>query len=335
MLTLHLLTPHRASRPLYAYRRAQSVRKAFLVSGETRKDQIPPYRSGFPPDRDREEPGVSTLARGSEIVHVCWGDHASVLSDPVRSYLLEPWTEDSRLFLRLMKKIKDVRERLLTDPLAMPSWIYVAPSSVPAVVSALDYWPKVAPNKTVKGILKHHECKSPLDLRDSFLDTPGVSAAYKERAKLLGAGPSSRSRQSWKVLPTRTSKPRGCHNVRGPEVHQVDEFLNQQGVGGNGGPNIFEKEMDWYKEMNCFYPPKELERRNPGLVALKKQVMEQEARGEHSNPDKEVVYVVRVFLQFASFYELGSCAACLRMFFEYIRPIRNIMRLGRPTSHYL
>jgi hypothetical protein len=54
--------------------------------------------------------------------------------------------------------------------------------------------------------------------------------------------------------------------------------------------------MDWYKEMKCFYPPRELEKRHPGLVALKKQVMEQEARGEHPNPDTQVVYVVRIFL---------------------------------------
>lgn len=62
MLTHHLLTVYRASRPLYTYRRAQGVRKAFYVSGETRKNRIPPHCSGFPPDRDREELGVSTLA---------------------------------------------------------------------------------------------------------------------------------------------------------------------------------------------------------------------------------------------------------------------------------
>ena len=35
--------------------------------------------------------------------------------------------------------------------------------------------------------------------------------------------------------------------------------------------------MDW------FYPPKEPEKRRPGLVALEKQVTEQDARGEHPN----------------------------------------------------
>lgn len=80
-----------------------------------------------------------------------------------------------------MKKIKDARERLLSDPLVMPSWICVPPNSVPSVVSALDYWLKTAPKKTVKGILEHHECKSPLDVHDSVFGMTGVSVAYKER----------------------------------------------------------------------------------------------------------------------------------------------------------
>ena len=80
-----------------------------------------------------------------------------------------------------MDKIKDARERLLSDPISMPSWIYVAPGSGPSVVSALDYWLRAAPEKTVKGILEHHECKSPLDVHDSILGMPGVSAEYKER----------------------------------------------------------------------------------------------------------------------------------------------------------
>ena len=260
----------------------------------------------------------------------------------MRSYLLEPYTQDSQLWLRLTKKIKDVRERLLSDSLAMPSWIYVAPSSAPAVVSALDYWLKAASKKTLKGTLKHHECKSPLDLHDSLLGTPGVSAAYKERVQ---ASRSRTEQQVAAVVDGLSDADLQAQGICPPGVpmsearkfikqFMVDEFLNQQGDGGNRGPNVFEKEMDWYKEMNCFYPPKELEQRHPGLVALKKQVMEQEARGEHPNPDKEIVYVVRTFLQLASFYELGSRAACLRMFFEYIRPIRNTMTLGNPTSRY-
>ena len=44
------------------------------------------------------------------------------------------------MWYRSMKKIKGVRERLLLDPLVMPSRIHV-PSSV---VSALDYWLKAA-----------------------------------------------------------------------------------------------------------------------------------------------------------------------------------------------
>lgn len=77
--------------------------------------------------------------------------------------------------------------------------------------------------------------------------------------------------------------------------------------------------------MNCFYPPKELEKRHPGLATLKKQVLEQEARGEHPNPDKQVVYVVRMFLCFASFTN----------FSERIRLTRNTMRPGSPTSRSL
>jgi len=208
-----------------------------------------------------------------------------------------------------MKKIKDVHERLLSDPLVMPSWIYVPPNSVPSVVSALDYWLKTAPKKTVKGILEHHECKSPLDIHDSVLGMTGVSAAYKERVQ------SSRSRTEQQVAAVVDSMSDADLQAQGicpPGVpisearklikeFMVDEFLNQNGVHGGRTPHIFEKEMDWYKEMNCFYPPRELEKRHPGLAALKKQVLEQEARGEHPNPDKQVVYAVRMFLCFASF----------------------------------
>lgn len=241
-----------------------------------------------------------------------------------------------------MKKIKDVRERLLSDPPVMPSWIHVDPGSASSVVSALDYWLKAAPKKTVKGILEHHECKDPLDLHNSVLGMGGVSSAFKERVQ------ASRSRTEQQVativdgfsdadLQAQGICPPGLSISEARKFikkFMVDEFLNEQGLGGGGsrGPHIFEKEMDWYKEMNCFYPPRELEKRHPGLVALKKQVMEQEARGEHPNPDKQVVYVVRISLFFASLYEPGSYVTRLRIFSEYLRPIRNTTRPGSQMS---
>ncbi|KAF9650795.1 hypothetical protein BDM02DRAFT_3127458 [Thelephora ganbajun] len=206
--------------------------------------------------------------------------------------------QDSQVWLRLMKKIKDVRERLLSGPLAMPSWIYVAPGSVSSIVSALDYWLKTTPKKTVKGILEHHELKSPLDLHDSFLGMAGVSTAYKEmvqstrsRAEQQVAavvdGFSDADLQAQDICPPGLSMSEARKFIK---KFMVDEFLNDQGAGGSRGSDIFEKEMDWYKEMNCFYPPRELEKRHFGLAALKKQVMEQEAKGQHPNPDKQVVY---------------------------------------------
>ena len=209
-----------------------------------------------------------------------------------------------------MKKINDIRGRLLSSPPSMPSWIYIDPGSAPPVVSALDYWLKAAPKKTVKGILEHHECKSPLDIQNTAVGMSGVSAAFKERVQ------SSRSRTEQQVAAVVDSLSDADLQAKGicpPGVpmsearkfikkFMVDEFLNQQGTDGGRGSDIFEKEMDWYKEMNCFYPPRELEKRHPGLVALKKQVMEQEARGEHPNPDKQAVYVVRISLSIVSFH---------------------------------
>lgn len=228
---------------------------------------------------------------------------------------------DSQLSLRLMKKIKDVRRRLLSNPPAMPSWIYVDSGSAPHVVSALDYWVKAAPKKTVKGILEHHECMNPMDIQNSLLGMGGVSSAFKERVQ------SSRSRTEQQVAGVVGSMsdanlkalglcPEGLSMPEARKLVQkfmVDEFLNEHGLGegGSGTPDIFEKEKDWYKEMNCFYPPRELEKRHPGLVALKKQVMAQEAKGEHPNPDKKVVYVVRIFSPFAPFNEPGSYAVRL------------------------
>ena len=218
---------------------------------------------------------------------------------------------------RLMKKIKDVRERLLSNPPRMPSWIYVDPRSASSVISALDYWVKATPKKTVKGILEHHECKDPLDFHNSVLNMPGVSSAFKERAQ---AARSRTDQQVAAVVDSMSDADLQAHGICPPGVpmsearkiikkFMADEFLNEQGMGGGSkGPSIFDKEKDWYKEMNCFYPPRELENRHPGLVALKKQVMEQEARGEHPNPDKQVVYVVSKILcfPFASLGEPGS-----------------------------
>jgi hypothetical protein len=105
----------------------------------------------------------------------------------------------------------------------------------------------------------------------------------------------------------------------------VDEFLGDHGMGESRGTDVLEKEKDWYKEMDCFYPPGELEVRHPGLVALKARVMELGAKGEHPNPDERVVFVVRILRP-----ELH--ATCLRMFLEYIGQTRNILRLGSLTS---
>lgn len=236
-----------------------------------------------------------------------------------------------------MKKIKDIRERLLSSPPALPSWIYVDSTSAQPVISALDYWVKAAPKKTVKGILKNHECKSPID-HNSLLGMDGISAAFKERVQ------SARSRTEQQVAAVVDSMSDAVLQAQGicppglsmSEARQfiknfmVDEFLDEQGLGGsrNRGTDIFEKEKDWYKEMNCFYPPRELEHRHPGLAALKKQVMEQEAKGEHPNPDKQVVYVVRISLPFAPFYQPWVIRGLLMS----IRPIRNTMRPGSPMS---
>lgn len=203
---------------------------------------------------------------------------------------------------RLLEKTRGVRERLLSNPPDMPSWIYVHPGSAPSMVSALDYWLKAAPKKTLKGILKHHELKGPLDFFNDLSEMAGVSPAFKASlSKTEGQVAavvdsfSDAELQAKGICPPDLSMPEAREFVK---KFMLEEFLKDQGIrgggGDGGGPNIFEKEVDWYKEMNCFYPPRELEKRHPGLVALKKQVMEQEARGEHPNPDKQVVYVVRI-----------------------------------------
>ena len=56
----------------------------------------------------------------------------------------------------------------------MLSWIHAAPGSVLPVVTLCYRL------KTAKGVLKHREGKSPLDLHSNLLGMGGVSPAYEE-----------------------------------------------------------------------------------------------------------------------------------------------------------
>ena len=243
-----------------------------------------------------------------------------------------------------MVKIEDIRERLVSDPIDVPSWVHVDPGSIRSIVAALDYWLKAAPKKTVKGVLKYHEYKSPAGLFDNVMSLPGISPEFKQRAQ------ENKSRVEQQVIAFVDSLSDEDLQAKGycrpgvpmPKVRilvkefLIDDILTEQGAGGGRGTDALEEEMEWYKKMNCFYPPKELENRHPAFVALKKQIMEQEARGEHPNPDKQLVYAVRIFLPFGSFYEPGSRhPICLRIFSEYIRPRRNTTGLGSPSSRSL
>jgi len=215
-------------------------------------------------------------------------------------------------------KIEDIRDRLVSDPPDLPSWVYFDPNSLPPVIAALDYWLEVAPKKTVKGMLEHHEYQSPAALHDSVSAMSGLSQSFKEMTQ------NHRSRveqQVQGVMDTMSDEALQAQGICPPGVpmsearkmikeFMVEDFLSEHGLAGG---DVLEEEIDWYKEMNCFYPPKELEERHPGFVALKKQVMKQEARGEHPNPDKQLVYVVRILLSHSLHsMSLGSRApSCL------------------------
>lgn len=240
-----------------------------------------------------------------------------------------------------MEKIEDVRDRLLSNPPDLPSWIYFDPGSTPSVVAALDYWLEAASKKTVKGILKYHEYKSPAALRDSVSGMTGLTPVFKE---LVQATRSRIEQQVQDFLDTMSdadlqTKPICPPGVPMPEAREMikmsmtEDFMNEQGLEGR---DVLEKEIDWYKEMNCFYPPKELEARHPGLVALKKQVMKQEARGERPNPDKQLVYVVRNLLSHSLHsMSLGSRApSCLRPFSGYIQADKEYRETWKANITY-
>ena len=144
-----------------------------------------------------------------------------------------------------MKRIEDVRRRLLFDPLAIPSWIYVAPRSAPAVISALDYWPSIIPRRVFSNIKNKERTEQQVAaVVDSLSD-----ADFQAQCIRPSGVPISEAQGFIKKS-------------------MVGGFLDQHGVGGDRGLRAFKKEMGWYKEMNCFYPPKELEKRHLGLVAF-------------------------------------------------------------------
>ena len=254
------------------------------------------------------------------------------------------------MWFRLLEKIKDVRKRVLSTPPDMPSWIYFDPRSTPSVVAALDYWLKAAPKKTVKGILKYHEYKSPNDL---YRSATALSTADSGIEMMAQANRSSIEQQVGDFIDAMSDADLQDKPICPPgipmsearaliKMSMVQDFLEEHIAGGREEIDVFEKEVNWYKKMNCFYPPRELEKRHPGLVALKKQVTEQQARGQRPNPDKQVLYVVRIaspFPPFTSFHEPGGLVGpdLLKKYYSriYYRPIRNIMRLGKPTSRSL
>ena len=225
-------------------------------------------------------------------------------------------------------KIEDIRERLVSNPPDLPSWVYFDPGSIPSVVATLDYWLEAAPKKTVEGILEHHEYKSPADLHESVLKMSGLDPEFREMSQNAQSRIEQQVQDGVDAMSDAALQAQGIcpPGVPMSEVREmikkfmVEDFMNEQGIGSRRW-TVFEKEIDWYKEMNCFYPPRELEERHPGLVALKKQMMEQEARGEHPNPDKQVVYAVRILLPLSLHsMSLGSRApGYLRISREYIQ----------------
>ena len=227
-----------------------------------------------------------------------------------------------------MAKIEDIRERLLYNLSDMPSWIYFDPGSVPSVVAAMDYWLEAESKKTVKGILEHHEYMSPLALHESVMAMPGLNPEFKE---MVQTAESRFEQQVQDAMDATSDAALQAQGICPPGVPMsearkmikklmVEDYMNEHGMGGRGTDDL-EKEIDWYKEMNCYYPPKELEKRHPGFVALKKQMMKQEVRGEHPKPDKQIVYMVRITFSLSPHsMSLGPRApSCLRTFSENIQ----------------
>ncbi|OSX56847.1 hypothetical protein POSPLADRAFT_1050487 [Postia placenta MAD-698-R-SB12] len=63
---------------------------------------------------------------------------------------------------RLQHVIGDLRERLAQNPPRLPSWLYVAPSSIAAIVAALEYWASGAkPALTATRLYDAHDYTDP------------------------------------------------------------------------------------------------------------------------------------------------------------------------------
>jgi len=212
-----------------------------------------------------------------------------------------------------MVKIEDIRERLVSDPPDLPSWVYFDPASTPSVVSALDYWLEAAPKKTAKDMLKYHEYQGPLALQENIRAMSGVTPEFKDSVLTFQSRIEQQVQEAMDAMSDEALQAQGIcpPGVPMSETRKmikelmVEDYMNEHGMGGNR-LDVLEKEIEWYKEMNCFYPPGELDNKHPEFVALRRQAVKQETGVGYPNRDKRFVYVVRIlFYLLASFYEPG------------------------------
>ncbi|KAK7054699.1 hypothetical protein VNI00_003162 [Paramarasmius palmivorus] len=88
--------------------------------------------------------------------------------------------------VQLNQTMKSLKTKLLQTPPQLPSWLYVAPSSIPAIVKALDFWTSPTPKHfTTRSILKDYQRNQENKSSNAILNSPSASSSFRTRLEDL------------------------------------------------------------------------------------------------------------------------------------------------------
>jgi hypothetical protein len=103
----------------------------------------------------------------------------------VQYVFLQLWFFNCRRYDRLKQTMKSLKTRLLQTPPELPSWLYVAPSSIPTIIKALDFWSSSTPKHfTTKSILKDYQ-RGQKKSSNAILNSPSASSSFRTRVEDL------------------------------------------------------------------------------------------------------------------------------------------------------
>jgi len=176
--------------------------------------------------------------------------------------------------------MQDIKVRLSKDPPEFPDWLHINSTSIPDIITSLDYWSKLTDSKTTAGMLRIHVPHTPgTGTNMEILNNPNISPEYRAMLQdsmvakrqqigdMLDSMDDSLLRQAgWIEQGQSPAQAREFLTAHREEAIELILTAQLDGTVTSG----MDKEQEWYNTTKTFMPPAELWNRHPGFANFRR-----------------------------------------------------------------